>query len=135
MGLLNKNNIKNIKTDDIKFNKKDIKFGTVVMFRDGSAGVFVDPEHYYIISDCFPLVNSREENSGIFITHSKEDDCLYVDLDDLSNDLRNNAIKELNIDRIYKRKLCDWQIEQLLLDVDFTDTMLELLEEKNYIER
>lgn len=119
----------------ISFDKKDLVFGTLVMFRDQTAGIFISEDKYDLVKNEFPYIGRDE---GIFICHELRDsNPVYQDLSDFNDTLEylGNEKDEYSVCRVYYDKVPEKEIKRIISHPMYNKEMASLLSKKGYIER
>ena len=140
MGLLNKKNINRInrlKTSG-SFKKKDLEFGTVVMFGDKTFGMFI-PEKFRTKY----LQSIKEDKGDSFVCYAIADarnydtSPCYFDLDLFDDNLRyikGGSTADYDVIRVYKEKVDPIILNQVFIN-HFAFCIQEWIKNKEYIER
>ena len=116
------------------FNFDNITCGTIVMFSDGTLGVYMDGAIAYEISVFF----SRNKHGKAFyltvpnMTRTKSS--ALVDSDDFTSDLKYRTNKEIYIIRIYNNAITQDEMKSLAND-DFYSAIEKMAKDRTYIER
>lgn len=137
-GLLNKKNIEKINKSDtrVSFNKKDLKYGTVVMFRDKTFGVYYPKDKVETLVKFF---KSSEIEKGAFLCHSSpssKSKC-YFNINAFDDNLKYHGISsyEYDVERVYCNLLDYYIINEKDFVYDFPDILFGWIIDKKYIER
>ena len=119
----------------ISFDKKDLVFGTLVMFKDHTAGIFISEDKYDLVKHEFPYIDGNE---GIFMCHELRDsNPVYQDLNDFNDILEylDDEKDEYSVCRVYYDKISEKEIKRIISHPTYNKEMTSLLSKKEYIER
>lgn len=119
----------------ISFDKKDLVFGTLVMFKDQTAGIYIPEDKYDLVKNEFSHINDDE---GIFMCHELRDsNPVYQGLRDFDDELNYQNSKEdkYSVCRVYYDKVPEKEIKRIISHPMYNKEMFSLLSKKKYIER
>lgn len=109
--LIGKHNIDNFDIDI--FNKKSLKNGTIVMFRDETFGVYVEGDLAQNLKKEFSWDNA-EDKWFFSYAGGKHNNC-YFDLSQLNDELYDHhGHRDYDVIRIYDRKLKENEIGKMV---------------------
>lgn len=128
-------NLKNLPfTKDLSFTKDSITCGTIVMFSDGTLGVYMDGAISHTISVFF---GKNRHGKAFYLTipnATRIDSSTLLDSDNFTNDLKLHINKELYIIRIYNNAITLDEMKSLAND-DFYSVIEKMAKDRTYIER
>lgn len=119
----------------ISFDKKDLVFGTLVMFKDHTAGIFISEDKYDLVRHEFQYIDDDE---GIFLCHElRASTPVYQDLRDFNDILEylDDEKDEYSVCRVYYDKISEKEIKRIISHPMYNKEMASLLSKKGYIER
>lgn len=119
----------------ISFDKKDLVFGTLVMFKDQTTGIFISEDKYDLVRHEFQHIDDDE---GIFLCHElRTSTPVYQDLREFNDILEylDDEKDEYSVCRVYYDKVSEKEIKRIISHPRYNEEMASLLSKKGYIER